>query len=199
MQSLKAATFAVLGLLVSLAGCSRQTTVLTPDQRSGSGQQLPFASLSAKSGVSPTAELTTNSLPPGTLLTVRVQSPVSSASSLAGDAFEAVVDDPIVIDGQTLVPRGTKTKGRVLAAKASGGPNEAGYLRLMLTAISLNGKSISLETSSIFAKAESPDREDSRYVATASAANEQTEKEDVNLPAKARLTFRLTQTLTISN
>ena len=42
--------------------------------------------------------------------------------------------------GSTLAPRGAVLTGKVLDAKASDQFQEAGYLRLALTAISLNGK-----------------------------------------------------------
>jgi len=57
-----------------------------------------------------------------------------------------------VVAGRTLAPRGTPVTGSVVAAKASGSLHDPGYLRLTLTSISLNGKSIPLHSSSIFAK-----------------------------------------------
>jgi hypothetical protein len=41
----------------------------------------------------------------------------------------------------------------VVAAKASGGPQDPGYLRMTLVSMAMDGKSIALQTSSIFKKA----------------------------------------------
>src|SRR5438477_3542211 len=45
-------------------------------------------------------------LPPGTLLTVRLKNPVSAENPDANRTFQAVVDQPIVIEGNKLVPAG---------------------------------------------------------------------------------------------
>src|SRR5579863_2944027 len=55
------------------------------------------------------------SLPAGTLLTVRLKSPIAADDPDARGTFEAVVDEPLVIDGNTLIPRGATAAGRVEA------------------------------------------------------------------------------------
>jgi hypothetical protein len=44
------------------------------------------------------------SLPAGTPVTVRLQTPVSSAASESGEIFDAVPEEPLVVDGQTVAP-----------------------------------------------------------------------------------------------
>jgi hypothetical protein len=77
---------------------------------------------------------------------------LSSADSRAGDSFQAVLDEPLVIAKKTIAPRGTPVTGSVLAARASEGLKDPGYMRLTLASIVMNGKSVPLQTSSIFAK-----------------------------------------------
>src|SRR5271167_3425969 len=86
-------------------------------------QKLPFDRQPRSTGVSPSQSLipSTTKLPEGTPIRIRLQSALSSASSHAGDTFNATIDEPVVIDGQTLVARGTSATGRVLEAKASAG------------------------------------------------------------------------------
>jgi hypothetical protein len=91
-------------------------------------------------------------LPAGTLLTVRLIEPLSSADAHADQAFEGVLDEDITLDGQTLLEHGTPVRGRVVesAPKRSGrGP---GYLRLTLTEISIDGKPKPVRTYSNFLK-----------------------------------------------
>ena len=90
-------------------------------------------------------------VPAGTAVSIRLQSTVSSASNRPGDEFAAVLDEPIVVDGNTVVPRGADVQGRVVAARASGRLHNSGYLRLALVSVRINGKSVPVHSSSVFA------------------------------------------------
>src|SRR5260370_38402175 len=72
------------------------------------------------------------SLPAGTLLTVRLQKSLSSLGVRAGEIFSAVVDKPIVIDGNTLGARGTGGSGRVESDQTSPPPPNSASLRLIV-------------------------------------------------------------------
>jgi hypothetical protein len=143
-------TVAAAASLSLATACSRQ--VITPGSANTGSSQLPFDRVSESSGISPTGEFIFNGIPEGTVITVRLQSAVSSADSRAGDSFQAVLAEPIVVDGKIVVPSGTAVTGSVVAAKNSGGSNDPGYLRITLASIVVNGRSIPLEASSIFAK-----------------------------------------------
>jgi len=183
-------------LILTLA-CSRQPNVMTANQGAANNQRLSFEAAPGKGGVSPTGSLAELTLQPGTPLNVRMQSAVSSATSHAGDSFDAVVDEPVIVEGQTVVPRGTKTTGKVVAAKASTGPQDAGYLRLMLTDISIGGKPLTLQTSSVFAKGSLRDGPGSELVDTATGHTGG--RRDVSFPAQRRVAFRLTEPLALSD
>ena len=64
--------------------------------------------------------------------------------------------------------RGAVVTGKVLDARSAGEFQEAGYLRLALVAVSLNGQSLALQTSSIFVKRGSHARGNSNEVIGAS-------------------------------
>ncbi len=226
----KLASVVCLAAIVNLGGCSRQPGLQSEDKgaaqsadQNPASQQLPFERSSGKSGISPTASLISVSVPAGTAVTIRMQSTVSSASSRSGDSFEAVLDEPIVIEGETVAPRGAVVKGKVLAAKASGRLREPGYLRLALSAISIRGKFVPLQTASIFVKGASHEKRDLVLIGGGTGAGAligglaggakgaligsalgagagtggayATGKKDVEFPAERRLTFRLTQAL----
>jgi hypothetical protein len=137
--------------MVWMSGCSRQFAVPASGGTADVGQ-LPFDRVSDHSGISPTAGFAADEIPVGTDFTVRLQLALSSADSRVGDSFQAVLDKPVVVAGSTVAPRGTPVTGSVLAAKASGGAQDPGYLRLTLASMAIDGKSIALQTSSIFAK-----------------------------------------------
>ncbi len=173
-------------------GCSRQLS----DENTNT-DQLPFQYTADKTGISPTASLIPAELPPGTQITIRLQAAISSIASHSGDGFDAVLDKPILFQGQTIAPAGSAVRGKVLAAKASGRSRDPGFLRITLTEISLKGRVLSLQTSSIFAKGIS--RERRKFRGGADAVKELTKtagttsNKDAGFSTEERLTFRLTQ------
>ena len=195
----KATSVATLVLAMTLTlGCSRQLNVHASDGNKNS-DQLPFEYTADKTGISPTASLIAAEIPAGTAITIRLQAAMSSAASHAGDGFDAVLDKPILFEGQTIAPAGSAVRGRVLAAKARGRRQDPGFLRITLTEISLNGRFIALQTSSIFVKGSS--REKQKFATRTGTdmatkdtiAAYATSNKDAGFSAEQRLTFRLTQ------
>src|ERR1039458_631460 len=148
-------TAIILLTLSLICGCGRPPA---ENASNSDSQKLPFDRQSRSTGVSPSQSLipSTTKLPEGTGLPIRLQSALSSASSHAGDTFSATIDEPVVIDGQTLVASGTPATGRVLEAKPSanlrGGSLEPGYLRIVLVSLNVGGRTVMIEISSIFAQ-----------------------------------------------
>jgi len=193
---------AIILLTLSLfCGCARP-----PDENASNSdsQKLPFDRQPRSDGISPSQSLipSTTKLPEGTPIPIRLQSALSSASSHAGDTFSATIDEPVVIDGQTLVARGTSATGRVLevkpAARSRGGSRESalepGYLRIVLVSLNAGGKAVMIETSSIFAKGGSREERNSPPGA-ASGASQKDRDKDIVFGVDRRLNFRLAQTV----
>jgi hypothetical protein len=146
------AAFSVLMLAIMLAGCSQRESLPVTSDNEATNEQLPFSAASDKDGIFPTGSLTPTAIPAGTSITIHVQFSLSSATSHSGDSFEAVLDQPIIVQGREVAPRGAIVAGKILDARASDQIQEPGYMRLALTAISINGKSFPIQTSSIFVK-----------------------------------------------
>ncbi|MGH9546302.1 MAG: hypothetical protein ACRD23_13925 [Terriglobales bacterium] len=147
-----AAVFSVLLLGLTLAGCSQRESLPGVGENAASDQQLPFEARSDKAGNFPTGVLAPTAIPAGTAVTIHLRLSLSSASSRSGDPFEAELDQPIMVRGRTVVPRGALLAGKVLEARAADRFQEPGYLRLALTAISINGKFLPMQSSIIFMK-----------------------------------------------
>ena len=165
-------------------------------------------------------------IPSGTAITVRLQSSVSSATSHAGDQFDATLDQPLVVDGKTVAAEGTQVTGRVLAARHSGRLRHPGYLRIALSSLMLNGKAVPVRSSSVSIAGGSHKRRNLAWIgggtgggaligALASGGSGAligsaigaaggttgafiTGKKDVGFSAERRLTFRLTRLVTVS-
>jgi hypothetical protein len=206
-----AAGFTLIFMLLTLAACSQRESLPLAVENVSADQHLPFEAASNKGGISPTGSLAPAAIPAGTPVTIRLRLSLSSASSRPGDPFEAVLDEPIVIRGQTLAPQGATLVGRVLDARASDQSQEAGYLRLGLTAISLNGKVIPIQTSSIFMKRGSHEQRNVTIIRDGSGSKGAligasvdapgttyaTGSRDVGVAPERRLTFRLAQPLSL--
>jgi hypothetical protein len=165
-------------------------------------------------------------IPSGTAITIRLQNAVSSATSAAGDRFEATLDQPIVIEGETVAPEGAHVFGRVVAARRSGRLVHSGYLRIALSSLSLNGKDVPVQSSSVMVAGASHKRRNLAWIgggagggaligaiatggtgaligsaigaAGGTTAAYATGKKDVGFGPERRLTFRLIHPVTIA-
>jgi hypothetical protein len=197
MKPLQACQTTFLVLIVSVASSCNKATGLPTDGSASvtTSQTVPFdhqpqpaATATARSTLVPAGKLRE-----GTPITIRLLNTLSSASARTGDTFEGTVDDPIVIEGQTVIRRGSAVTGKVLAAKDSGRHDRRGYLRLGLVSLNVDGKSIAIETASLFVKAGPHDR--TSNAPKSAFAPETIEKKEVLFEVERRLTFRLAQSL----
>ena len=198
-------------LVLSLSlGCARSEPSNPTNADSVDAQKLPFRPdadpVAVGDGARPAPEpklslpfragLRPRILPPGTLLTVQLEDSLSTTSVHAGDAFTASVAAPLTIDGDTLVERGTTVTGRVESAQSQtdrpGLVPGSGYFRLTLNAITIEGRQLALQTSSLFARGQSP--------STSSPGTLSDLRSDtVQVQKGRRLTFRLTAPLTVND
>ena len=86
-------------------------------------------------------------LPSGMALRVRLDQDLSTSRNQAGETFTASLDEPVVVDGREILPRGTRFTGRVTAAKSSGHLEGRGVLGITLTSFELKGESYPITTS----------------------------------------------------
>ena len=147
-------------LLLAAAGCSHPA--LQGDSAHTNPHPIPFheASPVAPTTVSDsTVQDKTGlpfqdveSLPVGTLLTVRLNNLVSAEHPGPTNTFEAVLDEPVRIDGNVVVPRGSTVSGYVESAQMSDVKKNRGYICLDLQSIALGGRALPLQTSSLFTR-----------------------------------------------
>ena len=183
-----------LAMLSLMGACERPPEATSSS--AGESDKMPFDRQPRRGGVSPTQAWVPSAmkLPEGTTITVRLQSALSSASAHAGDTLGATLDEPVVIEGQTVIASGTPATVRVLEAKNSNSSVEPGYLRIVLVTLNVGDRPIMIETSSIFAKG-GPREEPN----TASPAGSGSAHEDIVFDAGRRLTFRIAQTVDLQN
>lgn len=208
--------FLILLVLAGLAagcGVGAQPPTVATDTPATPQQQLPF--VEGKALV----------VPANTAIYVRLQQSISSATAQSGQNFSAELDEPLVVEGQTLAPKGAAVTGKVVAARDSGHLHNAGYLRITLSSITLNGKTVPLQTNSVFVSGGSYKKRNLAFIgggagggallgaliggkgaavgstvgaAGGTTAAYATGKKEVGFIAERRLGFRLTQPLNAS-
>jgi hypothetical protein len=166
-------------------------------------------------------------IPSGTPVTVRLQTGVSSATNNSGDSFDAVLDAPLVINGKTVAPAGATVTGKVVAAKSSGHLKDPGMIQLALSSITIDKKSVPVSSSSVVARGASHTKRNAAIIGGSTGGGAliggllgggkgaligagvgaaggttgayATGKKDVGFAAERRLTFRLTQSITVKS
>ncbi len=86
-------------------------------------------------------------IPEGTALHVRLLDPIGSATDTGGEAFRATLDEPIVVNGVTAVPRDANVTGKVLVARSSGHLQTPAELVVTLTSLEVSGSTYDILTS----------------------------------------------------
>jgi hypothetical protein len=82
----------------------------------------------------------------GTTLSVRMLDSIDSDRNQAGDTFRATLDQPIVVDGKTVIPANADVQGRVVDLASAGHFKGKSQLALELTRVSYSGHSYSIQT-----------------------------------------------------
>ena len=88
-------------------------------------------------------------IPTGTPITVRMIDSVDSNVARLGQTFRASVDEPVVINGQTVIPRGADALAKLVEDKQSGKFEGKTVLTLALTDITINGQMIDTTTGDV--------------------------------------------------
>lgn len=161
--SLLACTSALVFL--SSTGCSRQIavpaeagTTQTPESPFQAGKDDSAILPAAFSGAD-TSNPSDNppfreaqNLPAGTLLAVRLNAPITREKKSIDQVFEAILDEPVVIGGMTLLPRGSVVSGHVESLRTSKIKPGRGYVRLVLESVRLTDANLPIQTASLFVR-----------------------------------------------
>jgi len=88
-------------------------------------------------------------IPVGTQITIRMIDRVDSEVARLGQTFRASVDEPVLINGQTVVPRGADALVKLVEDKQSGKFEGRTVLTLELTDITINGQMVDTTTGDV--------------------------------------------------
>jgi hypothetical protein len=140
-RSLKLFPLLFLSLCFTVAGCQKSA-----DQQAtsnGSNTAPADAQNSANQVANAPAQPAAPQpivVPQGTAIEVVLDQSLSSKTASAGQSFSATVVDPVVVDGQAVIPKGAHARGTVTSAKSAGRFKGASELGLALRHIEINGQ-----------------------------------------------------------
>jgi hypothetical protein len=94
-------------------------------------------------------------LPAGTNVVIRMIQGVDSEVNRVGETFQASIDEPVVHNGVTLVPRGADVVVKLVDAKESGKLTGRSELTLDLVSVKVDGKVVDLNTQTVAQQSDS--------------------------------------------
>ena len=162
-------------------------------------------------------------IPAGTAITVRMIESVDSRVAHLGQTFRASVDEPVFVNGQTVIPRGADALAKLVEDKQSGKFEGKTVLTLALSDITINGQMIDTTTADVSRASSSRGARTAKVVGGATAlgaiigalagggrgaaigaasgaavgggAEVLTKGQQVKIPSETRLTFTLQQAI----
>lgn len=88
----------------------------------------------------------TITIPAGTSMLIRMIDEVDSSTSKIGDPFQASLEGPLVVGDTVVAPKGADVFGQLQKVKSAGKISGAPQLTLALTSIRINGKVVSVDS-----------------------------------------------------
>ena len=85
-------------------------------------------------------------VPEGTTLSVRLIDPIDSERNHAGDTFRGTLSEPVYVGDELVIPSQADVEGQLVDAKSAGHFSGQSELALVLTRLTVNGKSYGLRT-----------------------------------------------------
>jgi hypothetical protein len=148
----------VLGFLIAgVAACSN-----TPSETSADSTGTAEKSGGFLDKFRPEPKVT---IPAGTRIHVALIDGVSSNQSSSGDEFMASLTQPVVVNGKTVLSKGTKVRGRVVDVNESGRVKGRASIQLKLTDIVRdNGRDLAIATKTFSAVAEATKKRDAAII-----------------------------------
>jgi len=203
------------GALCTAAGCQNSDNAANPAAPAAQNAVAKSNSASSKPLV----------VPAGTTIPVVLSTTISSKTSRPGDIFSASLAAPILVKGETAIPKGAEVEGVVEDAKKQGTFKGAASLAIKLTRVTVGGKGYLISTSTYAASEKGKGKRTAAVTGGGAAAGAligglagggkgaaigaavggggglavsgTTGGNNVVLPAETRLDFNLAQPLTI--
>lgn len=151
MRNVHTALIITLGLLFAISGCNKTGTSsgtansATPAAGAANSPSQNQAANSAPAAAPAPAPVV---IPDGRSLAVTIDQNLSTKDNSAGDGFAASLAEPVTVDGNEVLPRGTHLRGTILDSGEAGHIKGRAVLSIALTSIEMNGQRYAIHTTS---------------------------------------------------
>lgn len=115
-----------------------------PRPSTGSEGLVPRPPAKMESAVARSSNFVT--IPAGTRISIRTIDGIDSTQNQVGDRFQASLEEPVVVNGEEIIPKGADVYGQLTQSKASGTFAGQSQLGLELTGIVVNGRTVPIST-----------------------------------------------------
>jgi hypothetical protein len=105
--------------------------------------------------VGPPAQAASTEIPAGSNLVIRMIDDVDSMRDTVGQTFRASLDEPAMVDGRPVLPRGTDVTVKLIEDKQSGRLTGRTELTLDIVSITTGGRTIEVATAEVTQQSES--------------------------------------------
>jgi hypothetical protein len=85
-------------------------------------------------------------LPPDTIISVRIADEINSNKNHTGDIFTGIVDPSVLVHDKVMIPRGTEAHVRMAEDKKGGHIHGKAQIRLELVGLVVNGRRLGVES-----------------------------------------------------
>jgi len=187
-----------------------------PPPVSAAGNSYPQQAPAANSSIA---------IPAGTQIVVRLIDPVNSEVDRLGQTYRVSLDEPVVLNGQTMIPRGADAVAFLIDSERSGKIQGRTSLTLDLKTITVNGRPYDVTTTGVSQASQGRGERSAKVIggtaavgaiigaiagggkgaaigagsgaAAGTAAQVMTSGQKVKIPSETRLTFTLQNPFTI--
>jgi hypothetical protein len=154
-----------VGLLSTLMGCSGKpdtARAAAPENANAAAPTAPVIAAEPDKADKPVENTIT--IPAGTKLHIVLIDALSTDRNHPGDRFSASLSQPVIVDGETVLPERTKVNGRVTDVARSGRVKGRASIRLVLTGVVRNGKRFEISTKPFVEVAQSTKKRDGAII-----------------------------------
>lgn len=182
------------------------------------------AAAPAPAAPAPSATPKPVTVPAGTIINVRLTQAIDVDASQAGQTFKAIVDDPVMLSGAIVIPRGASAILQAVSVQQSGTMKGSDKISLKLNSIGIGGMRYDVATTYVETKGKGEGKKTGRKIAggaglgaivggiagggsgaaigaavggVTGAAISAGGEEHLSLPAETRLQFQLTSAVSV--
>ena len=121
-----------------------QAKTVTPPPSNNSDALVPRPPAKLEEASTGSSQFVT--IPAGTRISVRTIDGIDSTQNQVGDRFQASLEEPLLVNGEEVVPKGADVYGRLTQSNTSGTFTGKSQLGLELTGIVVNGRTYPIVT-----------------------------------------------------